>query len=130
GVGGVVAAGRVWQQRVTRQIEIIEDVLALTIVQSLATDGDGDAVSTGQAQRLLHRLERIVFAGADDQSAHERVRADAERCVGESVGRRNRGHRTDFIRRQALAPAPRYPPPAYPPPTRETISSRSPSANR
>src|SRR5262249_6947720 len=46
------------------------------------------------------------LAGADDQAAGQRVRADAERCIGESVGRKNRGHQADFIARQPLAPPP------------------------
>ena len=43
-IGRVVAAGRVGQERVTAEVEVVEDVLAAAVVEALAADGDGDAV--------------------------------------------------------------------------------------
>src|SRR5262249_39243842 len=100
GVGGVVAAGGVGQQRVARQVEEIEDVFAAAVVESLAADGDSDAVGARQSERFLHRLECVVLACADDQAAVGRVRANAERRVGQCVGGRfGDGHLADFTTR-------------------------------
>ena len=85
-VGGVVAAGRVGQQRVAVEIEVVEDVFALAVVEALAADGDGDAIGAREGERFAHRVVGVVLAGADDEPARERVAAEAKEVGGGGEG--------------------------------------------
>ena len=72
----VEAAGRVGQDRVALQVEIIEDVAALFVDQPFAADGHRRHLAAAGGKAVAHQLVAGVLAGAGDEPAAEAKLAD------------------------------------------------------
>ena len=78
-VVGREAPGGVGQDRVPIGVDEAQQRPALRIDEPLAADGDGDHLGAGRVERLGHDLVALVLAGADDQPAVDRDRAELDR---------------------------------------------------
>ena len=68
---GRKAPGGVGEDGVAGEIDEVEDVAAVGVDQPFATHRHGDHLGPARLQALLHQLVGRVFAGADDQAAHQ-----------------------------------------------------------
>src|SRR5262245_18266829 len=101
------ASGRVRQDRVTRQVNEIEDISPLFVDQPLAADSDSDDLRTAGLQAVAHQIVGGIFSRADDQPRFESMIPEHQRRIGLQLNSHS----------------------LYPPPTRVTTSSLSPSSS-
>src|SRR5439155_3046734 len=82
GILGIEATGGVRQDRVSLQIEKVEDVASLFIDETLAADRDGGDLAGARGQAIAHQVIAGVLPGTGDEPALEGELADDERFVG------------------------------------------------
>ena len=87
GVLGAEAAGRVGQDRVALQVEVIEDVAALLVDQPLAADGDGGHLAAAGRQAVAHQLELAYLPVPVKSRLRNDELADRQRLVVGAAGR-------------------------------------------
>jgi hypothetical protein len=109
-VVGREAPGRVGQDHVTVQVEVVQQRPPLLVHQPLPADRHGDHLAPAGVQRLLHQLVRRVLARPDEQPVADFEITNAEDVHGTplyGVGTaenkpRNVVNCYDFGRRAAL----------------------------
>ena len=69
GVLGAEAAGRVGQDGVALEVEVIENVAAFLVDQPFAADGHGGHLAAAGGQAVAHQVVAGVLAGAGDEPA-------------------------------------------------------------
>ena len=68
---GAEAAGRVRQDRVALQVEVVEDVAAFLVDQPFAAHGHRRHLAAAGGQAVAHQVVAGVLAGAGDEPAVE-----------------------------------------------------------